>query len=228
MVSLLSATRLVTGTVKWQTTASLYCLFHSFNCRKQSEIRSKTQMCSCPSKSPSVLLFTRLCLNLATWLSLVKSLEMTSVRLIRQHKKLWSSILWRTLKSLIRFFQRLWLVCPSMSSRVLTVPERSVGILSVGTGDICSHISNTFGLIWLFYVQNLAKTMYAENLSKRHNMSDLISMRMILNDSLSTFNDVSKARTHVALLWASQANTLPAAFWSLFYMIRYRLSCHLW
>ncbi|XP_013869302.1 cytochrome P450 7A1 [Austrofundulus limnaeus] len=68
--------------------------------------------------------------------------------------------------------------------------------------------------------ENLAKTMYAENLSKRHNMSDLISMRMILNDSLSTFNDVSKARTHVALLWASQANTLPATFWSLFYMIR--------
>lgn len=72
----------------------------------------------------------------------------------------------------------------------------------------------------LFNLQNLAKTMHAENLSKRHNMSDLISMRMILNDSLSTFNDVSKARTHVALLWASQANTLPATFWSLFYMIR--------
>ncbi len=66
--------------------------------------------------------------------------------------------------------------------------------------------------------------MYAENLSKRENVSDLISMRMILNDSLSTFNDVSKARTHVALLWASQANTLPATFWSLFYMIRYAVS----
>ena len=63
--------------------------------------------------------------------------------------------------------------------------------------------------------------MHAEKLSKRENVSDLISMRMILNDSLSTFNDVSKARTHVALLWASQANTLPATFWSLFYMIRY-------
>lgn len=70
--------------------------------------------------------------------------------------------------------------------------------------------------------------MHAEKLSKRENMSDLISMRMILNDSLSTFNDVSKARTHVALLWASQANTLPATFWSLFYMIRYaELTCHI-
>jgi cholesterol 7alpha-monooxygenase len=69
--------------------------------------------------------------------------------------------------------------------------------------------------------ENLAKTMLAENLSKRENVSDLISLRMLLNDTLSTFNDLSKARTHVALLWASQANTLPTAFWSLLHMIRY-------
>nr|XP_006634079.1 PREDICTED: cholesterol 7-alpha-monooxygenase-like [Lepisosteus oculatus] len=68
--------------------------------------------------------------------------------------------------------------------------------------------------------ENLAKTLLHENLSKRTNMSDLISLRMILNDTLSTFNDMSKARTHVALLWASQANTLPATFWTLFYLIR--------
>ncbi|XP_063076159.1 cytochrome P450 7A1 [Engraulis encrasicolus] len=68
--------------------------------------------------------------------------------------------------------------------------------------------------------ENLAKTMLAENLSKRENLSDLISLRMLLNDTLSTFNDISKARTHVALLWASQANTLPATFWTLLYMIR--------
>ncbi|KAI1901414.1 hypothetical protein AGOR_G00034200 [Albula goreensis] len=68
--------------------------------------------------------------------------------------------------------------------------------------------------------ENLAKSMMAENLSKRTDVSDLITMRMLLNDTLSTFNDLSKARTHVALLWASQANTLPATFWALFYMIR--------
>uniref|UniRef100_A0A8C3Z3L2 Cholesterol 7-alpha-monooxygenase n=1 Tax=Denticeps clupeoides TaxID=299321 RepID=A0A8C3Z3L2_9TELE len=68
--------------------------------------------------------------------------------------------------------------------------------------------------------ENLTKSMLHENLSKRENMSDLISLRMLLNDTLSTFNDTSKARTHVALLWASQANTLPATFWTLFYMIR--------
>ncbi|KAM6948898.1 cytochrome P450 7A1 [Aplochiton taeniatus] len=68
--------------------------------------------------------------------------------------------------------------------------------------------------------ENLAKTMLADNLQRRENMSDLISQRIFLNDTLSSFNDLSKARTHVALLWASQANTLPATFWSLLYMIR--------
>lgn len=69
--------------------------------------------------------------------------------------------------------------------------------------------------------ENLAKTLLHENLSKRANVSDLISLRMLLNDTLSTFNELSKARTHVAILWASQANTLPATFWTLLYMIRY-------
>lgn len=86
---------------------------------------------------------------------------------------------------------------------------------------VALHIKDAHCIfVFLWLSQNLAKTMNPEDLSKRHNLSDLISMRIILNDSLSTFNDVSKARTHVALLWASQANTLPATFWSLFYMIR--------
>ncbi|XP_006003615.1 cytochrome P450 7A1 [Latimeria chalumnae] len=68
--------------------------------------------------------------------------------------------------------------------------------------------------------ENLAKNLLHENLRRRNNISDLISLRMVLNDTLSTMNDMAKARTHVALLWASQANTLPATFWSLFYLIR--------
>ncbi|XP_030046016.1 cholesterol 7-alpha-monooxygenase [Microcaecilia unicolor] len=68
--------------------------------------------------------------------------------------------------------------------------------------------------------ENLAKEFLHENLRKRNNISDLISLRMFLNDTLSTFDDMSKAKTHLALLWASQANTLPATFWSLFYIIR--------
>lgn len=74
--------------------------------------------------------------------------------------------------------------------------------------------------------ENLAKTLLHENLSKRANVSDLISLRMLLNDTLSSFNELSKARTHVAILWASQANTLPATFWTLFYLIRYHHILH--
>ncbi|XP_069478437.1 cytochrome P450 7A1 [Ambystoma mexicanum] len=68
--------------------------------------------------------------------------------------------------------------------------------------------------------EKLAQGLLHENLRKRDNISDLISLRMFLNDTLSTFDDMGKAKTHLALLWASQANTLPATFWSLLYTIR--------
>ncbi|XP_078543398.1 cytochrome P450 7A1-like [Lissotriton helveticus] len=68
--------------------------------------------------------------------------------------------------------------------------------------------------------ENLAEGLLHENLRKRDNMSDLISLRMFLNDTLSTFDDMGKAKTHLSLLWASLANTLPATFWSLLYTLR--------
>nr|XP_032826124.1 cytochrome P450 7A1-like [Petromyzon marinus] len=57
-------------------------------------------------------------------------------------------------------------------------------------------------------------------LKKRENMSALISLRILLNDTVSIYEEVEKAGTHVAMLWASQANSLPAAFWSLYYVLR--------
>ncbi|XP_053324289.1 cytochrome P450 7A1-like [Spea bombifrons] len=68
--------------------------------------------------------------------------------------------------------------------------------------------------------ENLAKDLLHENLRKRIDISDLITLRMFLNDTVSTLSDTDKARTHLALLWASQANTLPATFWSVFYLLR--------
>lgn len=68
--------------------------------------------------------------------------------------------------------------------------------------------------------ENLAKDLLHENLRKRINLSDIVSLRMFLNDTLSTLNDAEKAKTHVALLWASQANTLPATFWCVYYLLR--------
>ncbi|XP_053107014.1 cytochrome P450 7A1 isoform X2 [Hemicordylus capensis] len=68
--------------------------------------------------------------------------------------------------------------------------------------------------------EKLAEALLHENLKKRENISELISLRMFLNDTLSTFDDKEKAKTHLAVLWASQANTIPATFWSLFHLIR--------
>ncbi|EGV95812.1 Cholesterol 7-alpha-monooxygenase [Cricetulus griseus] len=68
--------------------------------------------------------------------------------------------------------------------------------------------------------EQLAEGLKHENLSVRDQVSELIRLRMFLNDTLSTFDDMEKAKTHLAILWASQANTIPATFWSLFQMIR--------
>ncbi|XP_006899296.1 PREDICTED: cholesterol 7-alpha-monooxygenase-like [Elephantulus edwardii] len=68
--------------------------------------------------------------------------------------------------------------------------------------------------------EKLAEDLRHENLRKRDRLSDLVSLRMLLNDQLSTFDDMEKAKTHLVLLWASQANTIPATFWSLFHLIR--------
>ncbi|XP_047418970.1 cytochrome P450 7A1 [Sciurus carolinensis] len=68
--------------------------------------------------------------------------------------------------------------------------------------------------------EKLAEGLRHENLKTRDQVSELIRLRMFLNDTLSTFDDLEKAKTHLAVLWASQANTIPATFWSLFQMIR--------
>ncbi|XP_055969171.1 cytochrome P450 7A1 [Sorex fumeus] len=65
--------------------------------------------------------------------------------------------------------------------------------------------------------EKLEESFKHENLGKRYHMSELIRF---MNDTLSTLDDMEKAKSHVALLWASLANTIPATFWSLFHMIR--------
>jgi cholesterol 7alpha-monooxygenase len=68
--------------------------------------------------------------------------------------------------------------------------------------------------------ERLAEGLKHEKLRTRDQVSELIRLRMFLNDTLSTFDDTEKAKTHLAILWASQANTIPATFWSLFQMMR--------
>lgn len=55
-------------------------------------------------------------------------------------------------------------------------------------------------------------------LSRWSNTSKFIRRRMELLDQY-TLRDVDKAGHHFAILWASVANTVPASFWSLYYLV---------
>ncbi|CAM4532774.1 unnamed protein product [Leuciscus chuanchicus] len=65
----------------------------------------------------------------------------------------------------------------------------------------------------------LAEELMHEELHQRKCISDLIHRRMEAFNRMH-LDETGKARTHVCMLWASQANTLPAAFWSLYYTLR--------
>lgn len=67
----------------------------------------------------------------------------------------------------------------------------------------------------------LAQGFLHKILRQNNNKSFLIEERMNLLDRSPALDDLDKAKTHVIMLWASQANTLPACFWTIYYLLRY-------
>ncbi|XP_067887980.1 cytochrome P450 7A1-like isoform X2 [Heterodontus francisci] len=67
----------------------------------------------------------------------------------------------------------------------------------------------------------LVQALLHKNLRQNDNKSLLIEERMKLLDRSPALDELSKGKTHVAMLWASQANTIPAAFWSVYYLVRF-------
>ncbi|XP_041804861.1 cytochrome P450 7B1 isoform X1 [Chelmon rostratus] len=51
------------------------------------------------------------------------------------------------------------------------------------------------------------------------NTSMFIKRRLELLDQYDTLRDVDKAAHHFAILWASVANTVPATFWAMYYLV---------
>ncbi|KAL4635223.1 cholesterol 7-alpha-monooxygenase-like [Arapaima gigas] len=66
----------------------------------------------------------------------------------------------------------------------------------------------------------LAEKLHHRYLKRNKCLSALIERRMHAFDQMEQLDEKEKARTHVSMLWASQANTLPATFWSLYYILR--------
>lgn len=67
----------------------------------------------------------------------------------------------------------------------------------------------------------LAHALMPTVLNQNDNKSLLIEERINIFDRSPLLDDLEKAKTHVAMLWASQANTIPASFWSIYYLLRY-------
>ncbi|XP_028824476.1 cholesterol 7-alpha-monooxygenase [Denticeps clupeoides] len=65
----------------------------------------------------------------------------------------------------------------------------------------------------------LVETFYHAYLQQHYCVSALIQKRMDAFDRMRV-DESSKAQTNLCMLWASQANTLPATFWSLYHMLR--------
>lgn len=97
------------------------------------------------------ILFSRWCLSPATLHCLAKISVRISARPGRQLRKPWCWMRWRISRSLTKSSQLWWRACLSMSLRVPTVPERSVGILSRNFMDeMIDYLFTTFRFIVFF------------------------------------------------------------------------------
>lgn len=60
----------------------------------------------------------------------------------------------------------------------------------------------------------------SKELDQRLNVAQLIQARKDLLDSYSYLQDDQKAAHHFAFLWAALGNTIPAVFWTLYYLVK--------
>ncbi|XP_069026266.1 cytochrome P450 7B1 [Embiotoca jacksoni] len=58
------------------------------------------------------------------------------------------------------------------------------------------------------------------------NMSQFIRRRSEVFDQYDMLRDVDKAAHHFAILWASVANTVPATFWAMYYLVSHPAALH--
>uniref|UniRef100_UPI00358F2663 cytochrome P450 7A1-like n=1 Tax=Myxine glutinosa TaxID=7769 RepID=UPI00358F2663 len=66
----------------------------------------------------------------------------------------------------------------------------------------------------------LEQRFLPENVATLSEPSALIAERIAIFNRCKFLSEVQKARAHLSVLWAAHANTLPLAFWVLFYLLR--------
>ncbi|XP_063307426.1 cytochrome P450 7B1 [Pelobates fuscus] len=69
--------------------------------------------------------------------------------------------------------------------------------------------------------EELIHIFFPNKMAKRSEVSELIQTRKNLLDQYDVLQDHDRAAHHFAFLWASVGNTIPAAFWAMYYLVRH-------
>ncbi|XP_072460787.1 cytochrome P450 7B1 isoform X2 [Notamacropus eugenii] len=69
--------------------------------------------------------------------------------------------------------------------------------------------------------KKLIQNLSPERISKMQEVSEIIRGRTILLDKCTGLQDHEKGAHHLAFLWASVANTIPVAFWTVYYLLQH-------
>ncbi|XP_072897655.1 cytochrome P450 7B1-like isoform X2 [Hemitrygon akajei] len=73
--------------------------------------------------------------------------------------------------------------------------------------------------------KELISYLTSKELDQRLSMAKLIQGRRDLLDRYPYLQDDQKAAHHLAFLWAAVGNTIPAMFWSLYYIVKHPEAC---
>ncbi|XP_066235064.1 cytochrome P450 7B1 isoform X1 [Saccopteryx leptura] len=69
--------------------------------------------------------------------------------------------------------------------------------------------------------KKLIQHLTSENLAKIQGWSEVVQMRQDILEKYYTFKDFEIGAHHLGFLWASVANTIPAMFWAIYYVLRH-------
>ncbi|XP_008980948.3 cytochrome P450 7B1 isoform X1 [Callithrix jacchus] len=69
--------------------------------------------------------------------------------------------------------------------------------------------------------KNIIKCLSSENLDKMQGWSEILQRRQDVLEKYYVHEDLEIGAHHLGFLWASVANTIPAMFWAMYYLLRH-------
>nr|XP_033790646.1 cytochrome P450 7B1 isoform X2 [Geotrypetes seraphini] len=69
--------------------------------------------------------------------------------------------------------------------------------------------------------EELIHILFPNNILDRKEVSEVVQARQNVLEQYELLKDYDKAAHHFAFMWASVANTMPATFWTMYYLVRH-------